>query len=318
MNAIIYTRFGSPDVLQLRKVEKPIPKDNEILLKVHATSLNAYDWRHLRADPFMIRFMGAGIVTPKHPILGADMAGIVEDIGKNAKQFKPGDAVFGEGGYGGLAEYACVDENRFVHKPKKLTFEEAAAAPMAGLTALQGLRDKGAIVAGQKILVNGASGGVGTYAVQIAKTFGTEVTGVCSSSKMDLVRSIGADHVFDYSQEDITKSGKKYDLIFDCAAFRSISHYRRILTSNGAYVLAGGSISRIFQLMLVALSGAKNMGMMVAKLSQEDLQYIAELLDTNKIKSVIDKCFPLENAAEAMRYLEDGHARGKVIVKILP
>jgi NADPH:quinone reductase-like Zn-dependent oxidoreductase len=207
MKAMVYTKFGPPDVLQLREVEKPSPKGNELLIKVHAASANAYDWRHLRADPFLMRLMGGGLLKPKHKILGADMAGQVEKVGVNVKQFQPGDEVFGDGGYGGFAEYACVDENRFVLKPADLTFEEAAAVPMAALTALQGLRDKGLIRAGQKILINGASGGVGTFAVQIAKSFDTEVTGVCSTTKMDLVRSIGADHVIDYTQEDVTKMG---------------------------------------------------------------------------------------------------------------
>ena len=190
MKAIVYTKFGSPDVLRLTEVEKPIPRDNEILIKIHAASVNAYDWRHLRADPFFIRLMGAGLLKPKHKILGADIAGQVEAVGRSVKLFRPGDDVFGEGSYGGFAEYVCVDESRFVRKPANLTFEEAAAIPMAALTALQGLRDKGHIQAKQRVLINGASGGVGTFAVQIAKSFGAEVTGVCSTAKMDLVLSL--------------------------------------------------------------------------------------------------------------------------------
>jgi NADPH:quinone reductase-like Zn-dependent oxidoreductase len=297
-------------------VEKPRPKDNEILIKVHAASANAYDWRHLRADPFLIRLMGGGLLKPKHKILGADMAGRVESVGANVKQFQPGDEVFGDGGYGGFAEYACVDENRFVLKPADLTFEEAAAAPMAALTALQGLRDKGLIQAGQKVLINGASGGVGTFAVQIAKSFDTEVTGVCSATKMDLVRSIGADHVIDYTQEDVTKNGKLYDLIFDIAAYRSISEYKRIMSSGGIYVLAGGSMPRIFQLMLKSMTGAKNMRLVVANVNQKDLLFIRELLESGKVKSIIDKRYPLSETAEALRYLEEGHARGKVVIVV--
>jgi NADPH:quinone reductase-like Zn-dependent oxidoreductase len=316
MKAIVYTRFGPPDVLQLREVEKPRPKDNEILIKVHAASVNAYDWRHLRADPFLIRLMGAGLLKPKHKILGADMAGRVEAVGANVKQFQPGDDVFGDGGYGGFAEYACVDEIRFVLKPADLTFEEAAAAPMAALTALQSLRDKGLIQAGQKVLINGASGGVGTFAVQIAKSFDTEVTGVCSATKMDLVRSIGADHVIDYTQEDVTKNGKLYDLIFDIAAYRSISEYKRIMSSGGIYVLAGGSMPRIFQLMLKSMTGAKNMRLVVANVNQKDLLFIRELLESGKVKSIIDKRYPLSETAEALRYLEEGHARGKVVIVV--
>ena len=316
MKAMVYTKFGPPDVLQLREVEKPFPKDNELLIKVHAASANAYDWRHLRADPFLIRLMGAGLLKPKHKILGADIAGLVESVGANVKQFQPGDEVFGDGGYGGFAEYVCVDENRFVLKPADLTFEEAAAVPMAALTALQGLRDKGLIRAGQKVLINGASGGVGTFAVQIAKSFDTEVTGVCSTTKMDLVRSIGADHVIDYAQEDVTKNGQRYDLIFDVAAYRSISEYKRILSSGGIYVLAGGSIARIFQLMLKSMTGVKNMRLVVANVNQKDLLIIRELLRAGKVRSIIDKRYPLSETVEALRYLEEGHARGKVVISV--
>jgi NADPH:quinone reductase-like Zn-dependent oxidoreductase len=316
MKAMVYTKFGPPDVLQLREVEKPCPKDNEILIKVHAASANAYDWRHLRADPFLIRLMGAGLLKPKHKILGADMAGQVEAVGVNVKQFRPGDEVFGDGGYGGFAEYACVDENRFVLKPADLTFEEAAAVPMAALTALQGLRDKGLIRAGQKVLINGASGGVGTFAVQIAKSFDAAVTGVCGTTKMDLVRSIGTDHVIDYTQEDVTKNGKLYDLIFDVAAYRSISEYKRLLSSGGIYVLAGGSMPRILQLMLKSMAGAKNMRLVIANVNQKDLLFIRELMNAGKVRSIIDKRYPLSETAEALRYLEEGHARGKVVIVV--
>jgi NADPH:quinone reductase-like Zn-dependent oxidoreductase len=316
MKAIVYTKFGSPDVLQLKEAEKPKPKDNEILIKVRAASVNAYDWRHLRADPFLIRLMGAGLLKPKHKILGADIAGQVEAVGSNVKQFQPADEVFGEGSYGGFAEYVCADENRFVLKPANLTFEEAAAAPMAALTALQGLRDKGRIQARQKVMINGASGGVGTFAVQIAKSFEAEVTGVCSTTKMDLVRSIGADHVIDYTQEDVTKNRQQYDLIFDIAAYRSVSKYKRILSSGGIYVLAGGSIARMIQLMFMSKIGAKNMSVMVANVNQKDLLFIKELLEAGKVKSIIDKRYPLSETAEALRYLEEGHARGKVVITV--
>jgi NADPH:quinone reductase-like Zn-dependent oxidoreductase len=316
MKAIVYTKFGSPDVLHLEEVEKPIPKDNQILLKVHAASANAYDWRHLRADPFMIRFMGAGLLKPKHRILGADIAGQVEAVGGQVKQFRPGDEVFGEGRYGGFAEYVCVDEKRVVPKPADLTFEEAAALPMAALTALQGLRDKGRIRAGQRVLINGASGGVGTFAVQIAKSFETEVTGVCSTAKMDLVRSIGAAQVVDYTRDDITKSGRRYDLIFDIAAHRSISEYKRILSPNGSYVLAGGSMGRMFQLMLMSIAGAKNMGVMIGNINQKDLLFMVDLIQAGKVRSIIDKRFRLNETAEALRYLEEGHARGKIVITV--
>jgi len=316
MKAIVYTKFGSPDVLQLKEVEKPVARDNELLIKVHAASANAYDWRHLRADPFLIRFMGAGLLRPKHKILGADVAGQVEAVGKNVKQFQPGDEVFGEGGYGGFAEHVCVDEKRFVLKPAFLAFEEAAAMPMAALTALQGLRDKGGIRAGQKVLINGASGGVGTFAVQLAKSFGTEVTGVCSTAKMDLVRSIGADHVIDHTREDVTENKKRYDLIFDVAVFRSVLKYRRILGSGGKYVLAGGSMARIFQLLCLSMTGARDMKLIVANANQKDLLSIIDLFSAGKVRSIIDKRYPLSETAEGLRYLEEGRARGKVVITV--
>ncbi len=318
MKAVIYTKFGSPDVLQLKEVERPVPKDDEILIKVHAASANAYDWRHLRADPFLIRLMGGGLFKPKHRILGADMAGQVEAVGRNVTRFRPGDEVFGEGGYGGFAEYACVAENRFVPKPADLTFEEAAAAPMAALTALQGLRDVGHIRAGQKVLINGASGGVGTFAVQIAKSYGAEVTGVCRTEKMDLVRAIGADRVIDYTREDVTGQDQKYDLIFDTAAFRSISKYRRILSSGGIYAMAGGSTARLLQIMLMSMTGAKDRKLVYAKVDRKDLLFITELMREGKVRSIIDKRFPLSETAEALRYLEEGHARGKVVIVVCP
>ena len=316
MKAMVYTKFGSPDVLRLQEVEKPAPKDHELLIRVRAASANPYDWRHLRADPFFIRFMGGGLFRPKHRILGADIAGQVEAVGREARQFKPGDDVFGDGSYGGYAEYVCVDEKKVALKPASLSFEEAAASPMAGLTALQGLRDKGRIWAGQKVLINGASGGVGTFAVQIARSFGAEVTGVCSTGKMDLVRSLGADQVVDYKREDVTTTGERYDLIFDVAAFRSVKKYRRILAAGGIYVLAGGSMARILQLMLLSKTGAKNMTFLAARVSQEDLRTLSDLLSAGKVKSVIDRCYPLEETAKAIRYLEDGHARGKVVITV--
>jgi NADPH:quinone reductase-like Zn-dependent oxidoreductase len=316
MKAIVHTKYGSMDFLKQMEIEKPMPKDNEVLLRVFAVSLNAYDWRHVMADPFLIRFMGAGPFKPKHPVLGADVAGVIEAVGRDVKQFKPGDEVFGEIGYGGLAEFACCNENRVVLKPSNLSFEEAAAAPMAALTAFQGLRDKGKIGPGQKVLVNGASGGVGTFAVQIAKSFGAEVTGVCSPSKMQLVKSLGCVHVVDYTSEDVTKSRFKYDLIFDTAAYRPVLHYKKILNPGGKYALAGGSMARILQLMLVSMTGNKNMGLVMAKMDVKDLLLITDLLETGKIKSVIDKSYPLAKTAEAMQYLYDGKTHGKVVIKV--
>lgn len=316
MKAIVYTKYGPPDVLRLEEVEKPIPKDNEILIKIHAASVNAYDWRHLRPDPFLMRFMGVGLLKPKQKILGADIAGRVEAVGSHIKQFKPGDEVFGEGRYGGFAEYVCADEERFVPKPADLTFEEAAAAPMAALTALQGLRDKGRIRAGQKVLINGASGGVGSFAVQIARSFETEVTGVCRTTKMDFVHSLGAHHVIDYTREDVTRNGRQYDLIFDIAAYRPTSNYKRILGPHGIYVMAGGSIARIFRLMVRSKIGVKNMGIMVANVNQKDLLSLKEMLEAGTLRSMIDKRFPLSETAEALRYLEEGHARGKIVITV--
>ena len=316
MKAILYSTFGPPDVLRFQEVEKPVPKDREILIEVRAASVNPYDWRHLRADPFFIRLMGAGLLKPKHRILGADVAGRVEAVGGGVEQFRPGDEVFGDGGYGAFAEYVCVGETKVVPKPAGLTFEEAAAVPMAGLTALQGLRDKGRIRAGQKVLVNGASGGVGSFAVQIAKAFETEVTGVCSAAKMDLVRSLGADHVVDYAREDVTRGGRRYDLIFDVAAYRSASRYAAILSPGGVYVVAGGSMARIFQAMLKSLAGARTVQFLAAKVDQEDLRSLVTLLQAGRVKPIVDRCFPLEETAEALRYLETGHARGKVVITV--
>jgi NADPH:quinone reductase-like Zn-dependent oxidoreductase len=316
MKAVVYAKFGSPDALRLTDVEKPVPRDHEILVRTRAVSLNAYDWRHLRADPFMIRFMGAGLFKPKHPILGADVAGQVEAAGVRAGQFRPGDEVFGDVAYGGLAEYLCADESRFVRKPGGLTFEEAAAVPMAGLTALQGLRDKGRIRQGQKVLINGASGGVGSFAVQIAKSYETEVTAVCRTAKMEFVSSLGADHVIDHTKEDVTDSDRKYDLIFDVAAYRSVLAYKRILSPAGTYVLAGGAMARILQLMVRSATGAKNMGVIVAKASQEDLGDLVEMIQAGSVKPMVDRCYSLDSAADAFRYLEEGHARGKVVITV--
>ncbi len=316
MKAIVYTKYGSPDVLHLEEVEKPAPKDNEISIEVHAASVNAYDWRHVKPDPFFMRLIGVGFFRPKHKILGADMAGRVDAVGSKVKQFKPGDDVFGEGSYGGFAEYACAGENRFVKKPANLTMEEAAALPMAGLTALQGLRDHGKIRAGQRVLVNGASGGVGTFAVQIAKSFGTEVTGTCSASKMDLVRSIGADLVLDYAGDDVTRMEPKYDLIFDTAAHQSISKYERILSPGGRYILAGGTMPRLFQAGLLSKTGKKHVGIFVAKAAPEDLLALAELMNAGKVRPIIDKRYPLSETAEAVRYVQEGCARGKVVITV--
>ena len=250
MKAIVYEKYGSPDVMQLKDIETPAPKDDEVLIKITAASVNAYDWHFLTADIFLIRFMGGGLLKPKNTRLGADMAGRIEAVGKNIKAFKPGDEVFGMV-KGSFAGYVCAPEKALALKPANTSFNETAAIPMAGITALQGLRDEGQIRAGQKVLINGASGGVGTFAVQIAKSFGTEVTAVCSTRNLEQAHAIGADHVIDYTKEDFTKNGQQYDLIFAANGYHSLSAYKRALTPKGIYVMSGGSQAQIFQSMLL-------------------------------------------------------------------
>jgi NADPH:quinone reductase-like Zn-dependent oxidoreductase len=321
MKAIVYTEYGSPDVLELKEVDKPTPTDNEVLVKVYAVSANAADLHLLRADPFLIR-LSSGLLKPKNTILGSDIAGRVEAVGRNVKQFKPGDEVFGDisaGGWGGFAEYACAHEDALVLKPANLSFEEAAAVPMAAVTALQGLRSKGHIQPRQKVLINGASGGVGTFAVQIAKAFGAEVTAVCSTRNLDIVRSIGADHVIDYTQEDFTQNGHRYDLILAANGYHPISDYRRVLSPTGTYVMSGGAMSQMTQAMLMGPWMSRNgqkMGNLAAKPNKTDLAFVKELLEACKVKPVIDRCYPLSEVADAIRYLEEGHAQGKVVITV--
>jgi NADPH:quinone reductase-like Zn-dependent oxidoreductase len=325
MKAIVYTQYGAPsDVLQFKEVEKPTPSDNEVLIKVHAASVNVADLHYLRADPFLIRLM-SGLLKPKNTILGADIAGQVEVVGKNVKQFKPGDAVFGDisaCGWGGFAEYVCASEHALVLKPTNISFEEAAAVPMAAVTALQGLRNKGQIQPGQKVLINGASGGVGAFAVQIAKSFGAEVTAVCSTRNVDMVRSIGAAHVIDYTKEDFTKNGQRYDLILAANGYHPILAYKRALSPRGVYVMTGGSTAQMFQAMLlgpwISMTRSKKMGNMIAKPNNKDLAFMKELLEAGKVTPVIDRCYPLSEVAEAIRYLEEGHAQGKVVITVAP
>jgi NADPH:quinone reductase-like Zn-dependent oxidoreductase len=321
MKAIIYTEYGPPDVLQLKEIEKPTPKDNEVLVKVHAASVNSWDRDLLRGKPFANRLM-SGFLKPKK-MLGCDIAGKIEAIGGNVKQFQPGDEVFGdisEGNWGGFAEYVCASENALVLKPSSMTFEEAAAIPQAAVLALQGLC-KGKIQKGHKVLINGAGGGSGTFAIQIAKSFGAEVTGVDSTEKLDMMRSIGADHVIDYTKEDFTENEQHYDLILDVVTYRSILDYRRVLSPNGIYVmLGGGSWSRVFQTMLmgplISLIGSEKMGILIHKPNTGDLDYLIKLIETGKVKPIIDKIYPLSNATEALRYFEEGHAKGKVVITV--
>ena len=308
MKAIVYTKYDPPNVLQLMDVPKPEPKKNQVLIKVYAASINALDYRS---------FGSAG------KVLGADIAGVVEAVGSNVKQFQPGDEVFGvsAGSVGGFAEYASANENHLAPKPANLSFEAAAAIPVAALTALQGLRDKGQIRPGQTVLINGASGGVGTFAVQIAKAFGTEVTAVCSARNIEMARSIGADHVIDYTKEDFTQSDLRYNLIFAVNGFHPLPAYRRALTPQGMYVCAGGTLPQILQALLLgpfmSRKNGKKMGFMgIAKTSWKDLVYLKELLEASKIVPVIEKNYPLSEVPSAMRYVAEEHARGKVVVQV--
>ena len=322
MKAIVIEKYGSPDVLQFKEVERPTPKDNQVLVRVQAASANPLDWHLMRGEPFIARLMGTGLLKPKSSKVGADVAGRVEAVGKDVTQFKPGDEVFGTCN-GSFAEYACAREDRLALKPANVSFEEAAAIPVAATTALQGLRNKGQIQPGQKVLVNGASGGVGTFAVQIAKSYGTEVTGVCSTRNLDLVRKIGADHVVDYTQEDFTKNEQqRYDLIFDAVGNRSVSDYKRALKPGGTCAVAGfSSMSRMFEHSalgpLRSKTGNKKVGGMgMAKINQNDLVFLKQLVETQKVRPVIDRHYPLSETADAIRYLEAGHAQGKVVITV--
>jgi NADPH:quinone reductase-like Zn-dependent oxidoreductase len=323
MKAVVCTKYGPPDVLQLRDVEEPILNDSEVLVQVHAASINYGDWGLLRGRPFFLRLTEGGLREPKIKILGGDVAGRVEAVGRSAKQFQPGDEVFGDlstCGRGGFAEYVCAPEGKFAPKPADISFEEAAAVPMAGVVALQGLRDEGQIQPRQKVLINGASGGVGTFAVQIAKSFGAEVTAVCSTRNSDMARSIGADQVIDYTQEDFTQSGQRYDLILAANGYHPISDYRRALRPQGIYVCSGGSLAQIFQSMLLGSlmsgSGGKQLGNLLYRQDTGDLAFMKELLESGKVVPVIDRCYPLDELPEAFRYFGEGRARGKVVITI--
>jgi NADPH:quinone reductase-like Zn-dependent oxidoreductase len=321
MKAIVYEEYGPPQVLQLKEVEKPTPKENEILVKVHAASVNYIDYQILRGESLFLRLTTGGLLKPKHKILGDDIAGRVEAVGRNVKQFQAGDEVFGICNTGGFAEYRCVPEDYFVLKPANMSFKEAAAIPEAAIPALLGLRDKGQIQSGQKVLINGASGGVGTFAVQIAKSFGADVTGVCSTRKMDMVRSIGADHVIDYTQEDFSESGVRYDLILAAGGNRSIFDYKGALSPEGIYVCVGGSASQYFQAMflgpLLSVMGGKKMGTVFAPPTQKDYAFLIELFEAGKLVPVIDRHYPLNEVAEALRYYGEGHSQGKIVINIV-
>ncbi len=322
MKAMVYTAYGSPDVLELKDLEKPIPKDNEVLISVHAAALNAADKFLLRGKPFVAR-VDSGLLKPKNQILGADVAGRVEAVGKAVTQFQVNDEVFGDLSsctWGGIADYVCAREDVLVQKPTTMSFEEAAALPMAAVTALQGLRDRGKIKAEQKVLINGASGGVGSFAVQIAKSFGAHVTAVCSTNKMDVVRALGADQVIDYTQADFTHAEERYDLILAANGKQSVFEYRRALKPNGVCVISGGSMTQIFQAMLlgpmVSMIGSKRILGLLAKPNTADLSFLKEFFEAGKITAVIDKRYPLDQVPEAFRYLEEGHAKGKIIIAL--
>jgi NADPH:quinone reductase-like Zn-dependent oxidoreductase len=327
MKAIVCTKFGPPDILQLKEIGKPSPDDNEVLLETHASSVNYNTLVHVSGKPFLARLMGIGLLKPKFKVTGNDIAGRVSAVGRNVKQFQPGDEVFGDlfkYGFGAFAEYVSVPENALTLKPANLTFEEAAAVPEAACVALQGLRDKGQIKTGQKVLIYGASGGIGTFAVQIAKSFGTEVTGVCSTRNLDMVRSIGADHVIDYTREDFTKNGQRYDLILATAGYRSILDYKRALNPKGIYVATGGSMkgpkamAQIYQPMLlgpwISMFGNKKLCSLSLKINQKDLVFMKDIIEAGKVKPVIDRRYPLSETPEALRYYAEGHARGKVVI----
>jgi NADPH:quinone reductase-like Zn-dependent oxidoreductase len=318
MKAVVYTRYGPPDVLRLTDVEMPAPKDNEVLVKVHAVSLNASDWEMLQGKPLYSRI--AGPFRPRHHILGSDIAGQVEATGRNATLFQPGDEVLADilSHMGGFAEYVCVPESALARMPAGMTYEEAAALPQAGAIALQGIRDSGHVQPGQKVLINGAGGGSGMYAVQLAKLHGAEVTGVDNAEKLEFMRSLGADHVIDYTREDFTRNGRTYDLVLDLAAHRSAFAYKRSLTPGGHYLYVGGSVATLLQVLLIGpLTGraaGKRIRLLAVRLGAQHLAPIVELCQAGKIATVIDRRYQLNEVPEALRYLGEGHAKGKVVV----
>jgi NADPH:quinone reductase-like Zn-dependent oxidoreductase len=323
MKAIIQTEYGSTDVLRLEDVDKPVVLDNSVQLRVHAASVDAGNWHLMRGTPFPIRLMFGGVLKPKIKILGTAVAGRVEAVGKDVTQFKPGDEVFGdlsECGFGAFAEYVCATEAALVLKPANISFEEAATVPVSALAALQGLRDYGQIQPGQKVLINGASGGVGAFAVQIAKALDAEVTAVCSTKKVEMVRSIGADHIIDYTQTDVTQNGQQYDLILDTAAYRSVFDYLPILTTEGTYVLVGGSTARFFQVMFlgswISRISRRKVQCLESKPNQADLVILRDLIEAGKIAPFIDRHYSLSEVPAAIRHLEQRQVRGKVVIDI--
>ncbi len=319
MKAMVYTEYGPPDVLRLEEVEKPVPGDNDVLINVHAASVNASDCEFLEGKPLYTRMWG--LLKPGNQVLGSDIAGRVEAVGKNVTRFQPGDAVFGDifERWGGFAEYVCAPEGALTLKPGGMTFEEAAAVPQSALLGLQGLRDKGKIQPGQTVLINGAGGGSGTFAVQLAKFFGAEVTGVDSTEKLDMMRLTGADHVIDYTQEDFTRNGRQYDLILDLVASHPVFRYKRALSPGGAYIMVGGTLPYVFKMLilgpLISMTGTRKMGILGVK-PNKDMAYMIELIESGKVVPVIDKRYPLMEVPEALRYVGEGHAKGKVVITL--
>jgi NADPH:quinone reductase-like Zn-dependent oxidoreductase len=323
MKAAVHDRYGSPDVIELREIDKPVPADDELLVRVRAASVNPADWYGVTGRPYVGRAL-MGLLKPKQRVLGVDYAGTVEAVGKNVTQFRSGDDVFG-GRNGAFAEYLCAREERaVVPKPANVTFEQAAAVPIAAITALQGLRDKGRLEPGQKVLINGASGGVGTFAVQIAKALGADVTGVCSTRNVELVRSLGADHVIDYTREDFTRSNQRYDLMLDIAGSRSWSECRRVLNPQATLVVVGapkgnrllGPLSHVVKVRLAALRGSQKVVFFIAKFNKPDMVVLQELLAAGKVTPIIDRRYELSEIAEAFRYLGEGHCRAKVVITV--
>lgn len=322
MKAIVYHKYGSPEVLELKEVEKPTPRANEVLIKIHATSLNSWDVDLVRGTPFIVRLAGGGLFKPIKKIIGCDVAGVVEQVGKDVKTFRPGDEVFGDlsrCGWGGFAEYVCAIEKALTIKPAGISFEQAAALPQAGVMALQGVRDYGTVQPGQKVLINGAGGGVGTFAIQLAKLFGAEVTGVDSAAKFEMMCSLGADHVIDYTKEDFTKNGKEYDLILDVIGHHSIFEYKSALAKTGMYRMIGGHMTLIFQSMalgpLISIVGDKKMGVLSHE-PNKGLDFLLSLIGEGKMVPVIDSCYPLREVGDALRFLGEGGAKGKVVITI--
>ncbi|MBG0815078.1 NAD(P)-dependent alcohol dehydrogenase [Planomonospora sp. ID82291] len=323
MRAIVRDRYGSPDVLRPEETGRPVAGDGEVLVRVHAAAVNSADGKLLRGEPSLIRLMGYGVLRPRQRILGRDFAGRVEAVGRNVRDLRPGDEVFGEADGGAFAEYVSVREGALGPKPENLTFEQAAAVPLAGSTALQGLRDRAEVRPGQRVLVNGASGGVGTFAVQIAKALGAEVTGVCSARNAALVRSLGADHVVDYAAEDFVRGGRRYDVVLDVAGNRSLRDLRRVLTASGTLVLCSGDggrrigpMGRIVGALALSPFTGRRLRPLAAKTTAESLAALKELVEAGKVVPAVDRTYPLSGVPEAMRYLEEEHARAKVVITV--